>query len=283
MSSPIDLGAIMAAWAEKTPSVQGLVLIGSQQRTGFELFDRADEYSDWDFQIITTDIRMFLSSEWARSLPGMHLQAYAARVARIGAVPKVNVIFAETEMDLVIIPAHLARFMKIMVALGLHRNEGKIRQRLMEFALIIRPGWRILKGKSRWGRLYRKIVNEVPNPRLSDEAICRLADGFVCDYIWVVRKISRKELSAAQRTLHRELAEANFHLLHELKLRRGEKSFHEARRIERVGSAAEIESVAVNTLLAAEALRSASDKCAATLRNLMHDLVSDKWQWPDVK
>jgi hypothetical protein len=94
------------------------------------------------------------------------------------------------------------------------------------------------------------------------------------------RKIARGELLTAQRMLHRELAETNFRLLHELKLRRGERSFPEARRIERVAAEAELAAVSVCATLGAEALEAAVDKSAATLCTLMKALVGEGWRWP---
>ena len=105
---------------------------------------------------------------------------------------------------------------------------------MQDIAEVIRPGWRFLKGERRWGPLYRQAVAEVTDPHLSDEAVRQLAEGFVCDYVWTQRKMARGEFLTAQRMLHRELAEVNFQLLHELKTRQGERTFTKARRIERI-------------------------------------------------
>jgi hypothetical protein len=113
----------------------------------------------------------------------------------------------------------------------------------------------------------------VDDPRLSDEAAGSLAKVFLCEALWVRRKIERGELNAAQRMLHRELAETNFRLLHELKLRRGERSFPEARRIERIASPGELEAVTVNAALEAEALRGALDRSEATMLKLLSELT----------
>ena len=145
-----------------------------------------------------------------------------------------NAVFAETEADFVVIPERAIRRMRMLVALGLHRRPGKVRRRLQDLAIVIRPGWRFLKGRSRWEPFYRKIVAEVPDPRLGDDVARQLAEGFACDYVWTLRKIVRGELRAAQRMLHRELADTNYRLLHELKLRRGERTFPEARRLDKL-------------------------------------------------
>ena len=85
-----------------------------------------------------------------------------------------------------------------------------------------------------WGRFFAHVATAIPPTRLDDETVVGIAARFVCDYLSALQKIDRGELLAAQRWLHHYLAEANFNLLHELKERRGEKSYHVARRIEQV-------------------------------------------------
>ena len=270
----------MTAWAERTPAVEGLVLIGSRERATSDDVWSADAQSDWDFQIITSRPAMFADGAWTRELPGFDLKVYAPRVARIGGVPKINALFVGAEADFVVLPARLLRLTKLAVALGLHRGEGKTRRALQDLAVVIRPGWRFLKGGVTWDPLFRRIVNEVADARLDDRAVCGLADVFVCESVWMRRKLERGELGAAQRMLHRELAETNFRLLHELRLRRGERSFPEARRIERVLDGPELDAVSVAATLDAVALRKALEKSEATLRMLMAALVEERWRWP---
>lgn len=280
MSASKDFGAIMTAWAERTPSVNALTLIGSRERRASDVLWRPDKHSDWDFQIVTSKPEMFADGAWTRGLKGAKLLVYSSRVARIGGVPKINAIFEGAEVDFVVVPLELFKRMKRVVSRGLHRREGEERQFIQNLAVVIRPGWRFLKGAEHWEALYQQAIAEVTDPRLSDDAARQLADGFVCDLVWTRRKIERGELIAAQRMLHRELAETNFRLLHELKLRRGERSFPEARRIERVASKAELNAVSVSAELDAAALRLGVAKCAATLRKLMKALVGEGWRWP---
>jgi hypothetical protein len=280
MNLAVDFGAIMTAWAERTPSVSGLVLIGSRERASTNKLEYADAHSDWDFQIITSNPKMFADRAWTGDLPGVELLAYAVRNAQIGGVPKVNAVFAGAESDLVIIPAAAARLMRLAVAFGLHRREGRLRRRAQDLAEVIRPGWRFLKGAKTWDPLFRQITAEVPDPRLGDAAARQLAEAFVCEYVWCLRKIARGELRAMQRILFQELTETNLRLLHELKRRRGEQTFTKARRIERIADAAELESVTVIAPIEAAALSVALGKSAATCRHLMHALVGESWHWP---
>jgi hypothetical protein len=270
----------IAAWAAREPSVSAVALIGSQVRAPDDAIWRADAQSDWDFQIIASRPQLFADSAWTQGLPGIKLRAYAPRMTRVGAVPKVNALFAGTEADFVVLPLKTMRRMKLMVALGLHRRQGRVRRVLQDLSIVVRPGWRFLKGADKWEQFYRQVVAEIPDARLSDQEARSVVEGFVCDYVWILRKLDRGELLAAQRMLHQSLAETNFRLLHELKLRRGERSFPEARRIERLGGP-ELESVAVSAPLEVASLRSAVEKSAATCRELMRGLVGAGWHWPD--
>jgi hypothetical protein len=268
-----DLGKILADWAAPVASVRGLTLFGSRARAG------ADSASDWDFQVITSRPAMFGDSQWARSLPGAALRLYAPRMTRFGGVPKVNMILEGAEADLVIIPAGPLRVAKLLVALGLHRREGPLRRRLRELAVAVRPGWRFLKGEREWGRFYSRVVAEVDDPRLADAEIRRLGDTFVYDYLWMQRKLARGELVAAQRTLQRELAEANLRLVHELRLRRAEPSFPEGRRAEQL-MGAEAGRYAVGARCDGGELAAEAARCREVFRGLMESLVGHSWQWP---
>jgi hypothetical protein len=283
VSGPVNLETVLTAWAANEPSVQALVLIGSRVRASSDGVWQADAQSDWDFQIITSRPELFSDAAWVRALPGVEVRVYAVRGARLGDVPKVAAVFTGAEADFVILPAARLVQLRTAASRGEHREAGHVRRDLQSIGIVIRPGVRFLKDTAGWESFYQKIVGEVPDARLENAAACGLADGFVCDFIWAQRKLARGEWIAAQRMLHRELAEANLRLLHELKLRRGERSFPEGRRIERVAKPEELAGVAVSATLDEAGLRAALEKCAATLRELMGALVGDGWRWPDVK
>lgn len=272
---------IVATWAAGEPLVEAVVLIGSRVRESTDEIWRADAQSDWDFHIITSKPWMF-SSDWMRRFAGTELRVFAARTARIGGMPKVHAVFGDTEADFVLLPTRTVRWMNLCVRLGLHRRQGVTRTRMQELAVIIRPGWKFLKGEKAWGRLYQRSVEEVPDPRLGDNEVRQLADGFVCDYVSLLRKITRGELLTAQRLLHRDLAETNFRLYHELRLRRGQRSFPEVRRVERIATQEELSAIAVDARLDRASLEAAVKKSAATCRELVGSLLGDAWSWPDV-
>lgn len=283
MSTQLDFGEAMTQWANRNRAISGLVLIGSRERPETDELWRADALSDWDFQVITSKPKQFEDSSWTKDLPGFDVRAYAVRPAIIGGVPKVNAVFSNAEADFVIIPAISARLLRLCITLGLHRSEGRVRRHVQDLAEVIRPGWKFLKGGKRWGTLYRHAVEAVPDPRMDDPEVRQLAEGFVCDYVWTLRKITRGELMTAQRMLHLSLAETNLRLFHELKQRLGERTFTKARRIELIANKDEILDLSVDAPLEPAALRAAVDQSALTCSKLIKALIGDAWRWPGIQ
>lgn len=275
----MNLGDEVQAWAKTEASVKALVLIGSRVRAAGDSVWRADSQSDWDFQIISSRPELFSDSAWTRALGGT-LHTYAVRRAAIGGVPKAAVLFAQGEADFVILPARPLVFARVAVRLGLHRRSAVFRNRLQDLAVVIRPGWRFLKGRDTWEPLYTTIVKDVADPRLDDAEVRNLANSFVCDAVWTLRKIDRGEYLAAQRMVHRSLAETNFRLLHELKLRRGQRSFPEGRRAELILSERELLAIHVSVTPEAASLREAVENASVRCRELAQEIVGETWRWP---
>lgn len=269
-----NLAETFSAWAATEASVSALTLFGSRAR------DQADTSSDWDFQVITSNPDLFRTSAWTSGLKGAKLLVYAPRMTRFGGVPKVNMIFEGAEADLVVLPAGRLRVAKLLVGLGAHRRDGTLRLRLRDLAVAIRPGWTFLKGGGGWGSFYRRVVDEVDDPRLGDDEIRRLANVFVCDYVWARRKLERGELVAAQRMMHRELAETMLALSHELRLRRGEPTYPEGRRIEKLLGSGAASPGAISARLEPGELADASTRLRDAFCGLMDSLVAGSWAWP---
>lgn len=267
-----------AAWAADQPSIKAAVLIGSHIRPEGAP-NAADLSSDWDFQVVTSTPRLFTDEGWTRGLSGCELRVYAVRPA-FGGVQKVTALFAGAETDFVVIPSGQLRLARIGFALGLHRRPGPVRRGLADFAVVIRPGYRFLKGAGEWAEFYERVIQDVPDPRLDDAGIVSLANGFVCDVVWTHRKLARGELLAAQRMLYHSLAETNYRLLHEARLRGAEPSYPEARRLERVCPPEEVAMMSLEGRLAPEDLNRAAGQARKTLEHLMARLVP-AWRWPE--
>jgi len=266
-----------AAWASTQPSIKAAVLIGSHIRPEGAP-NAADLSSDWDFQVVTSAPRLFSDGEWTRELAGRELRLYAVRPA-FGGVQKVTALFADAETDFVVIPSVQLRLARIAFALGLHRRPGPARRGLADLAVVIRPGYRLIKGAEAWATFYDRVIRDVPDPRLDDAEVVSLANGFVCDVVWIQRKLARGELLAAQRMLYQSLAETNYRLLHEARLRRGEPSYPEARRLERVCTPDEVGMMGLEGRLTPEDLSRTTSEARKTLERLMGRLVP-AWKWP---
>lgn len=276
---PLNLANRVAEWADHAGVVRASVLIGSRVRDQADEIWKADSQSDWDFQIIASRSDIFQTSEWIQNL-GIDVRTYVVRRAALGGVPKVAAVLAETEADFVILPAGLLRVSRLLVRLGVHRKSPYLRNKLQDLAVVIRPGWKFLTGGSSWEPFYRRIVAEIPDCRLNDADVRELNAGFACDVVWTLRKIDRGEWIAAQRMLHRSLHETNLRLMHELRLRKHQRTFPEGRRAELILSREDLEGLNVTATLDANSLRNAVRKAAATCRKLTFALDCEVIDWP---
>jgi len=260
------------------PAVKAAVLFGSQARAQHEAAT-ADGWSDIDLHIITSEPAAMERVDWARELPGLHFLLQIARPAT-GGVRKVTVLFAEGEVDLVVVPSGKFRLAGWALRCGLHRRIGFLRAALNNLSTIMRGGYRCIKGEKDWGWIYARVVKELPGFRIDDAEARQLADGFLTDLLWVLQKLERGELVAAQRILHRALVETNIVLLHEVRTREGTATFQQARRVEQLVTAAELNAVRADARLEAAALRAAAWEAFGGLRSLMTRLVP-AWRVPD--
>ena len=264
-------------WAGREASVRALVLIGSRVHAAEAGAVAADEFSDWDFQVVTSRPELFETRAWMEAAGLGEPLAYVARVGRLGAATKVSAVMRDGELDLVVIPAGRLGWAKLLCRLGLATRLPQLRSALGGLAVVLRGGHRVIKGEREWGAFFRRVTAEFSPPRLNDAAVRALAEGYVCDFVSTRNKIERGEFLAAQRWLHHQLAEVNFQLLHELRQRRGEPTLPDVRRVERL--TIDSRGSEVSAMPTTNGLRAAADKSAATLRELMNGLVPD-WRWP---
>ena len=274
-----DLGERIEAWARREVHVELLVAIGSRVRApGAD--GAADCRSDWDFQLASSRPEILDRSTWLSAL-GVEVHAYAVRIGRLGSSAKISAVTDRGELDLVILPAEALRVLTAAMSRPSSTWPPQLLPALTDLATVLAGGYRVLKGEASHGALLARIASEVPMARLDDAAVRLEADGFVCDYVSTWRKVERGEWIAAQRWLHHQLAEANLRLLHELRLRRGEASFPDGRRLEFLAEPLADE-VKVRAMPEAESLRAALPRCAAAHRRLVAALLGDAWRWPEM-
>lgn len=275
-----DLLAALTAWSQAERAVQAAVLFGSRARAPGAPTS-ADGWSDVDLQILTDRPEAILRTDWARIFPAGTFCLQVLRPAT-GGVRKLTVLFSEGEADLVLVPTGRMRLARLALRWGWYRHIRAIQVGLDETATCLWSGYRLLKGEAEWGGFYARVARQMAGVRLTDDAIATLANVFLCDLSWVLQKLERGELAAAQYLLHRQLAETNFRLMRELRLRRGQPlpSFGIARRVETLLSAAELRWVTVDARLERDDLRRGASAAYAGLQGLMHELLP-RWHVPD--
>ena len=273
-------GELIAAWAATDPEVSLCVLIGSRTRGG-DAATGPDAGSDWDFQLATTAPGRFADGAWLAAL-GLPPLAYALRPGRLGSALKATAVTARGELDVVVLPEEPLRGLARLVAAGQTPSDPAAGQALTDLAAVLAGGYRILKGEAEFGAFYARVAGSVPPARLDDAGVRRLAEGWICDYVALRRRLARGELLAARRALHHQLAEGNARLLHELRLRRGLPSFPDVRRLERLDAAAAARLALPDTADAA-GLLAAALTAARTCRGLLAELLGSAWRWPDLR
>lgn len=275
----MSIGDKFVQWAAAEPSIALVALIGSRARLPGDVH-AADEHSDWDFQVGTTEPERFHDSGWLAEL-GLKPLAYVYRVGRLSSARKVTAVFPEGEADWVVSTVEALSTLADFARKNDSDMPAAAREVLAEFSAVLQGGYQLLKGAEHFAQFYRHVATEVAAARLSDAKACQLADGFVCDYVSTLRKIERGELLAARRWVHHQLMEVNFRLLHEARLRAGLSSLPDGRRLE-FAAEPRAEVLAFETLLTRDSLLDATKKSAAAFRDLMRDLAGERWTWPDL-
>ncbi|MCP5531452.1 MAG: hypothetical protein H7A44_13555 [Opitutaceae bacterium] len=255
----------------KDDNVNSVVLFGSQARDP-GLPAASDGWSDIDLHLIVADVGAFAAASNLETLGPKPPKLHVIRNAS-GGVRKVTLLYEDAEVDLVVIPRWQMQLARLSLALGCQERIVPLRTALNEMSTIMRGGYRFLKGEATWGKFYADVVAKLPGQRWGDAEVRAAADAFLCDYLWVLQKLARGELIAAQRSLHLQLADANYRLMHELRLRQGRPTFREARRLEKLLVAVEREMLQVSARLAAPELQAAADKALATMKILVGELL----------
>ena len=272
-----DLLPGLETWLQGEPAVVSAVLFGSRAR-GAGTAAAPDGWSDIDLHVVTDAAEKIVHTDWRQVIPGAEFCLQVDRPAT-GGVRKLTVLFAEGEADIVLVPAGRMRLASLAMKLGLHRRVRFIAAGLNAMANPLSYGYRFLKGERAWGPLYARVVAEMAGFRLNDAEVRQLAETFLCDQLYLLQKLARGELVTSQRVLHRALNETNLVLLHELRVRRGELSIQQARRVEQLATPAQLATVQVSARLDRAELVAAAWQARAGLETLMRELVPG-WSVP---
>src|SRR5262245_51753130 len=82
-----ELGSAFVRWARTEAAIRVIVLIGSRGRSPTQA-GAADTWSDWDFQIVTSNPALFTDPGWTQNAGLPAPLAYVARTGRLGRVMK---------------------------------------------------------------------------------------------------------------------------------------------------------------------------------------------------
>lgn len=258
-------------WVQRTAELKSTILFGSGARQGLEAASQ-DHWSDFDLLVVASDPLRFESVAWDREISGSRYCFQVARPAT-GEVRKVTAVFAGGQIDLVIVPERTLRVVRLGMRLGLHRKSRRLQIALNELQVCLRSGYRYIKGEQAWGRFFDRVAAEMPGIRLSNEELANLALAFLGDLLWMLQKLERGELVAAQHYLHTRLIDINLRSIRELSLRRGSLlSFSLGRRLETLAKPGELKWVQISARLTAEDLHRAAWECFAGLKALMAEL-----------
>ncbi|HEY0946955.1 MAG TPA: hypothetical protein VGD81_16865 [Opitutaceae bacterium] len=262
-----------------TPDIRVAAIFGSQARRQRGGEHVADEWSDVDLQIVSTRAKHYKDFSWVRRVPNFPARVHVRRPVP-GGVVKYTVLFDHGELDLVVVPYALLRLGRALFDLGLHRRMPALERGLANFTDVMRFGQVVVKGGAGWQRFYDRAVGELPRVGLDDLQVRQMADLAYVEAVWVLGRISRGELIAAQRMLHQTVVETNIQLLHEWRERRGLPAFHRARRAETVLPPEELCLIKVEPRLEAESLVQMTRSLIDGTRRLVEALVGQAPAWP---
>ncbi|MCF7689225.1 MAG: hypothetical protein K9M98_13700 [Cephaloticoccus sp.] len=268
-------------WIMQEPAVCAAVLFGSSARQGADIH-RSDQWSDFDIHLVTSAPEKITQVDWNRLMPAHKYRLHDLRPAT-GGVHKLTVLFETGQIDLVIVPVTKLRLARIGFGLGLERINRQLKLALNEINTCIRDGYQIIKGGESWGKFYAKVATQMKGVRLSDREAVILANRSLVDLVWIRQKITRGELGAAQHLLHHSLAETNYRLLRELRLRRDQPlpSFGLGRHVERLLPPTELAWVRIDARCDPVELARAAEQSSDGMKSLMRLLVPN-WTAPSL-
>jgi len=216
----------LSKWAHAQADIKALVQIGSRVQAGAVV----DKWSDFDYQLITSEPVRYLDGAFAAQLGPSW--AVGARRA-FGNAVKVSAVYEDAlEADFVILRHWEVRI--ATAALRWAQTERwwplPLRQGTRDLRRVAGLGWKVIKGGPPWEDRYRRLTPF--RAALTQKEFASLCGEFWSQLVWVRKKIQRGEFLAAQRAFHGVLLEHVFRLWEEETLQAGRAAWPEARRAE---------------------------------------------------
>jgi hypothetical protein len=218
--------ANFSAWASAQADIKALVQIGSRVKND----GTADEWSDFDYQLITTNPARYRSGEFARELGN----CWAIGLEHtFGDVMKVTAVFdGALEADFIIL--RHSDLVVATTALGWPRANilwpKPLRTGISRLRGAAGTGWKVIKGGSAWEKRYARLTPcEFPMTETEFRALC---GEFWVQAVWAAKRAQRGERIASQRTIHRYVIEACLRMFEEEVILGGKKAYPRGRRAE---------------------------------------------------
>jgi hypothetical protein len=227
MTAP-EFEARLVAWARQQPGLEALVLAGSRA-TGHE----TDEWSDWDFQLISAHPERYRGTAWLSRVAPCWC-ANAERTPR--GVVKVSAVFVDGwEVDFVPLAAWQ---MKLVYWAMRHPARAawmpsRLVQGIQETrSFMLGSGYRLLVGSPAWTERFAALSVPWPAAELSADEFARHTAAFWPKAVWVFKKIARPEPRSAMHWLHLLVVQHVYVLLAEEARLEGRVPRPEARKAE---------------------------------------------------
>lgn len=224
--APEVWASAVSSWAMAQPDITALVQIGSRVQKG----GRADEWSDFDYHLVTTSPRRYRDGAFARAIAPCWVSGVQLA---FGSAVKVSAVYeGALEADFVVLSDLEVRV--ATAAMGLPGTRwlwpGPLRRGVDSFRIVAAPGWRVIKGGAAWERRYARVTPL--RSVLGEEEFRELCGEFWTQLVWAAKKAARGEYRASQRALHVHLLENCMRLLQEEALLSGRGAFPLSRRAE---------------------------------------------------
>lgn len=216
----------LSRWAHSKADIRALVQIGSRAQAGAA----ADAWSDYDYQLVTTEPGWYADGSFCRELgPCWAIGSHVA----FGNALKVTAVYdGALEADFVIL-----RHLELVAATLALRWPGTRRfwprplaTGISNLRIVVGPGWKMIKGGTPWEERYSRITPH--RPALGEPEFRAICGDFWAQLVWAGKKVARGEFRAAERTLHAHLIEHALRLLQEEALLAGRQAFPLGRRAE---------------------------------------------------
>jgi hypothetical protein len=226
--TPAEFEERIVSWAKGRADLEALVQIGSRVQPGAQV----DEWSDWDYQLISTNPRQYLLRGWLSQIApcwSSHVEGTERGVQKVSAVfsPGFEVDFvplAAWQMKLVYAGMKRPSWMRLYPSVLL--------QGIANTQLVVQPGYRVILGGEEWERRLEALGVAWPKRLFGDTDFEFHTRAYWRHAVWATKKAARGEVRAALRWHQVESTEHLWILLAEEARIAGRPARPEARKAE---------------------------------------------------